>query len=215
MDFKNFFPSITPEQFLIATARKNINFNELDSKILSSILFWKPKRDKELVLSIGAPSSPLISNFIMYDFDEFMFNYCEQQKIKYTRYADDITFSTNIKGILFNIPEIVIGALKTYFQNSIEINSAKTVFTSKKHNRHVTGVTITNNNTLSIGRSKKRNISASIHKFKTVGLSGVEARELQGLVSYASYIEAEFEIRMIKKYGKETLEKLRKYKNIE
>ena len=99
-----------------------------------------------LVLSIGAPSSPLISNFIMYSFDEELVTICLNKKIMYTRYADDITFSTRIKNNLFELPEIISNLLKE-IRKGVEINSKKTIFTSKAHNRHVTGVTLTNSGT--------------------------------------------------------------------
>ena len=41
----------------------------------------------------GAPTSPAITNIIMYDFDERIGAYCSERGIAYTRYCDDMTFS--------------------------------------------------------------------------------------------------------------------------
>ncbi|HCN8126267.1 TPA: RNA-directed DNA polymerase, partial [Escherichia coli] len=53
-----------------------------------------------LVLSVGAPSSPFISNIVMSSFDEEISSFCKENKISYSRYADDLTFSTNERDVL-------------------------------------------------------------------------------------------------------------------
>lgn len=208
MDFKNFFPSITPKLFFSVAKVHGIEFNKEDRLILTGLLFWKPKSTDSLVLSIGAPTSPLISNFVMYTFDQKISDECLNKKITYTRYADDITFSTRIKNTLFELPSF-ISSLLTETVEGISINPDKTVFTSRAHNRHVTGVTLTNEGGLSIGREKKRLISSMIHKSKFSKLSSEEASNLLGLISYAAHIEAEFLDRMIKKYGNEVLQAIK------
>ena len=102
MDFTDFFNSITPKLFFEGCERQKIDLNWVDKETLEKILFWCEKKySKELALSIGAPSSPFISNFVMYSFDEALNGYCKNNGIKYTRYADDLTFSFN-KRINFN-----------------------------------------------------------------------------------------------------------------
>ena len=41
----------------------------------------------------GAPTSPMISNLVMFSFDQYMGKWCEEREICYTRYCDDMTFS--------------------------------------------------------------------------------------------------------------------------
>lgn len=41
----------------------------------------------------GAPSSPAITNILLYAFDEYVGAWCRQRQIAYTRYCDDLTFS--------------------------------------------------------------------------------------------------------------------------
>jgi len=208
MDFENFFPSITPLLFFNAAKKHGIIFNKMDRLTLTGLLFRKPEGTNNLILSIGAPTSPLISNFIMYSFDEHINQICLDKKIVYTRYADDITFSTRIKNSLFELPEIISRLLKEHTK-SIKINSQKTIFTSKAHNRHVTGVTLTNNGGLSIGRERKRIISSMIHKSKFNPITSEEASNLLGLISHATHIEPEFFDRMINKYGKDVINNIK------
>ena len=41
----------------------------------------------------GAPTSPAITNILMYEFDELVGQWCRDRAISYTRYCDDMTFS--------------------------------------------------------------------------------------------------------------------------
>ncbi|WP_232280832.1 reverse transcriptase domain-containing protein [Vibrio sp. 16] len=178
-----------------------------EKRTLTRLLFWNKTKsfNEKLVLSVGAPSSPLVSNIIMYKFDKALSEKCLSSKITYTRYADDLTFSTNQKGILFEVPSIVRNLLGEIFQHRISLNESKTIFTSKAHNRHVTGVTINNEGQLSIGRERKRMISAMVHKYKNDGLSEVDSSYLAGLISFALHIEPTFIERLKVKYGERVL----------
>ncbi|ECJ9431255.1 RNA-directed DNA polymerase, partial [Salmonella enterica] len=184
MDFENFFPSITPRLFFSKLRLANIDLTADDKVLLENILFFKSKRNSNLRLSIGAPSSPLISNFVMYFWDIEVQEICPKIGVNYTRYADDLTFSTNNKDVLFDIPDMLENVLPKYSLGRIRINHEKTVFSSKGHNRHVTGITLTNDNKLSIGRERKRKISAMIHHFINGKLSTDECNKLVGLLAF-------------------------------
>lgn len=200
MDFKNFFPSITPELFFMIATVSGFDFSEIDRAFLESALFFRNTRRSKLRLSIGAPSSPFVSNFIMNRFDQQMADVCIERQISYTRYADDLTFTCNTKGALFEIPAIVDDYLKKYCFKKIRVNSAKTVFSSKKFNRHVTGIVITNDATLSVGRHRKREIASLINSYRYGRLDEEQRLRLKGLISFAHYIEPDFINRMKKKY---------------
>lgn len=208
IDFKNFFNSITPKLLFSLMEKYGFELSENEKTYLSNLLFWKPIRKGPLVLSVGAPSSPLISNFVMSEFDKRLLDECQKNGITYTRYADDLTFSTNKKNILFTMPKIVSEILKSETYGLININHRKTVFSSKAHNRHITGVTLSNQNRLSLGRYKKRLISSMIHKFSHDQLDHKEAMHLHGLLSHASHIEPAFFSRMEKKYGTKVISRL-------
>jgi len=214
MDFQDFFHSISDEFFFEMCMSMGIEFPENDKQTLTQILFWRPSKKSggKLILSIGAPSSPFISNCMMYLFDSALYDECKKQGVTYTRYADDLTFSTNMKGALFALPDLVRSLLATELKGYISINEAKTVFTSKAHNRHVTGVTLTNDNKLSIGRNRKRYISSLIHKYGLGQLPEEEIEHLRGLLAFASDIEPAFIERMEIKYAKSLLDQLRERK---
>lgn len=210
MDFQNFFYSINPELLFLIFKKLNIKTSSEDCYLLTNILFFNPSKKKggKLVLSIGAPSSPFISNSIMYFFDKAIYEFCLDKGITYTRYADDLTFSCQNKDILFAVSTHVKQLLVEHFDGRITINESKTVFSSKSHNRHVTGVTLTNDNQLSIGRKKRRYISSLIHQFSLNQLADEDISYLQGLLAFACHIELNFKQRMIDKYSAEIIAKI-------
>lgn len=210
MDFYNFFNSITPEIFWAEVEKTSHNISKNDKEIINGLIFWNPskKRGGKLLLSVGAPTSPIVSNFVMHDFDTAIDNICKKNDITYTRYADDLTFSTNKKMVLFNIPLVVKKILYLNFGGGILINEQKTIFSSKAHNRHVTGVTITNDQKLSIGRERKKYIYHLLHQFSLGKLSEHDTLHLGGLFSFACHIDHSFEFRVSEKYGPDLVNKL-------
>ncbi|MBT9099076.1 retron St85 family RNA-directed DNA polymerase [Methylovulum psychrotolerans] len=210
MDFRDFFYSITPDLFFAILKKLDIVFSPQDCYLLTQVLFFNPskKTGGKLIMSIGAPSSPFISNSIMFFFDKAIYESCLKKGICYTRYADDLTFSSNKKNALFELPVLVKQLLVEHFCGCITINESKTVFSSKSHNRHVTGITITNDDRLSIGRQRKRYISSLIHKFSLNQLADEDINYLQGLLAFACHIEPNFKQRMIDKYSAETISQI-------
>tara|TARA_R100000687_G_scaffold82523_1_gene82169 strand:+ start:111 stop:1049 length:939 start_codon:yes stop_codon:yes gene_type:complete len=210
MDFKNYFMSISPPVFWEMIRQNSVEIPREERKILERLLFWCPSKrlSGKLVLSVGAPTSPLISNFIAFKFDEMLTEYCDNRDIVYTRYSDDLTFTSRHKGVLFDLPGVVSDCLKESIVGYVSINEAKTVFSSKAHNRHVTGITLTPDNKLSIGRDRKRYISALTHKYCAGRLPKEDISHLQGLLAFAENIEPGFIERLKVKYTKDSVSKL-------
>lgn len=211
MDLKDFFPSIKPSLFFKECSTHGVELSQLDVELLEGFLFWKRRRATRLVLSIGAPSSPIVSNFILYRFDTVITEYCKKLGICYSRYADDLTFSTNEKGVLIKFPARVRKTLNHLYDGQIKVNLKKTVLSSKAHNRHVTGITLSNEGKLSVGRETKRKLSASIHHFIKQKLTVEEILKLKGDLAHTVFIEPIFLDRMIKKYGSNAINELKHF----
>lgn len=211
MDFSNFFESITPEILIERLKEAQINLTEEELFLFEHVFFWRKSRKGSLRLSVGAPSSPFISNTVMFSFDKKIEENCQRQGVVYTRYADDMAFSTNKKDTLKDVEKLVYKTLKECFGRAIKVNRKKTVFTSKKFNRHITGVTITNENELSIGRGKKRLLHSKVHHFSKGILTDEEALQLKGELGFAKHIEPLFIEKLELKYGNEIIDKLKKF----
>lgn len=203
MDFSDFFPSIGPNDLIQHVRKYKGKVSREDAYALKKLFFWARKKDPGHVhrLSIGAPSSPFISNTLLYDFDCKIVEECSRLGITYTRYADDLTFTTNNRGVLFGVPALVESICKAVEYPSLKVNSEKTVFSSKKNNRHVTGLVLTNDNKISLGHEKKRYIRSLIYRYSLGGMSNDEVLSLKGMLAFARHMEPSFFQAAIRKYG--------------
>lgn len=210
LDFKDFFPSIMGRDFL-AYARENLRFclKETDFEVLMRILFWRPKGQTELRLSIGAPSSPYLSNAMMFGFDRQISSFCDELRVKYTRYADDMTFSMDEKQLRGQVLAIVLQVLQGLPFPRLQINTRKTVFGSKAHRRMVTGLILANDGSISLGRERKRYIRAQLDYMMRGKLKDADRAHVRGMLAFARDVEPEFVKRMIRKYGPELIDHIK------
>lgn len=201
MDFKDFFHSIKPNDFYRHYKLHCGALAPQEAITFSKLFFWKKKGDPSLKLSIGAPSSPFLSNTLMYSFDVMLAEVCAKSGVTYTRYADDLTLTTNTKNVLFSFPEIVDDICRKIDYPSLTINKEKTVFSSRANNRHITGITINNDGRISLGRDRKRQIRSEIFNFLNGRLSLDEKSSLRGRLAFVRHTEPAFFLSLIKKYG--------------
>lgn len=200
-DFSNFFGSITESDLV-----KHFSYvlcGKLSVQSINDIARVSCVRDRvttRLVLSIGAPSSPVLSNSIMYYFDLAMDSWCLERNIVYSRYADDLTFSTNYKGATSEVEKFILDTLEVIPYPRLQLNHEKTVHASKKKQRRITGLIISNDNQVSLGRDKKRLISAMIHRYIHHELDEKSIFHLQGLMGFAQDVEPLFVAKMRGKY---------------
>jgi RNA-directed DNA polymerase len=210
LDFMNFFPSIKStdfEKFMRSNPLATVWTDE-EIGYLSKIFFWRKKRNNVPQLSIGAPSSPLLSNILLFNFDLKMEALCAGWGVTYTRYADDLSFSTNEPGVLSQMQSKVAEVCKQTRPPRLKLNETKTVHASKKGLRRVTGLVLTNDGRVSMGREKKREISAGFHRYVLGMLNEQEILELGGTISFAKSVEPVFLQRLARKYGAAALNHL-------
>lgn len=207
MDFKDFFHSIQKSDFQKCAKETNQlkELSESDIKTIAEIIF------KDSHLAQGAVTSPAVSNIICHKLDKEISALCETNEVAYTRYADDLTFSCSNKNTLFKIEKSVREIIKNIeYPHSIEINTEKTVHTSQKRRVIRTGLKITNNGEISIGREKKRRIRSEIHKWEK--LSDSDKKKLAGMLSFCKGVEPRFINSLYLKYGYSAIAKAISYK---
>lgn len=209
LDFKDFFPSITSNDLVKhLSVHLGNSLGTQDIQDIARISCIRLPGKNDLCLSVGAPSSPVLSNSIMFSFDTEVFDWCDKNGITYTRYADDLTFSTSTKNISSDIEPFVRGIAQKLAYPSLSLNSKKTTHLSKKHQRRITGIIINNEGNISLGRNRKREISALIHKFTLGILPEPEIFRLQGLLGFAKDVEPLFVARMRGKYTSKLIEEV-------
>lgn len=209
LDFTDFFHSITVahfERFMNETSPNR--FDEIDLHYLTRILFWNMDRTGALVLSIGAPSSPTVSNIIMHAFDTRVAEFCRTSDIVYTRYADDLSFSADKRTALERARGEVERVCRQLPYPLLRIHQDKTVYASKAGSRRVTGLVLANEGGVSLGHRRKRELRAAVHHFKLGKLKTEEASSLAGMLAFVYSVEPQFLQTLTRRYGKDTVRKL-------
>jgi RNA-directed DNA polymerase len=208
LDFERFFPSITVMAWRKFVEDKFPSWNKVDLAFSEHVLFFGNRIPVPMFLSIGAPTSPMISNALMYEFDCELAKYCADRGLTYTRYADDITISTNEFLDQAETIRHVISVLAALKYPRVRLNATKTHLYSKRHNRTVTGLVLANDGSVSLGRQRKREISALIHRFGVGILPAVEVPRLRGLIAFAMDAEPSFVRRLRAKYGSVLIDRI-------
>lgn len=169
LDLKNFFPAI--------------NFGRVRGLFLSFPFYFNPKIATLLAqictsdnqLPQGAPTSPIISNFICLRLDKEISRFAKINKCTYTRYADDITISTFLRCFPVNIAQIEnydskqrltlsSGLRDIIIANGFEINSRKTRLANHLQHQEVTGLTV--NRKLNVNKKMLRSVKSMLHAWE-------------------------------------------------
>jgi len=132
----------------------------------------------------GAPTSPIVSNMICARMDSELRKFAKEFKCTYTRYADDITFSTTLRHFPPEVAlEIDINSSKALLgerlveiiqSNGFEINEEKSRLQRKGNHQEVTGLTV--NQFPNVKRSFVREISSMLHAWNKFGLDSAERK---------------------------------------
>jgi hypothetical protein len=209
-DFSNFFPSIKANDIYLHI-QKHLKHVYGDDEIaaMCRFLLWQSKPRTPLELCIGAP---FISNTLMYEFDLAVENFVTPLDILYTRYADDLSFSTNNQNILKEVMPFLRITLRELQYPTIFINDKKTIFTSKKRRRTVTGLVLANQGYVSLGRQRKREIHAMVHRFSLKRLDAAMSQRLCGLLAFVEDVEPTFLLSLRAKYSNETIDAIRRFR---
>ena len=211
MDFKDFFLSLKARDFRAFLMRMNSNLDGVEIDALCRILFWMPKGTSDLCLSIGAPTSPMLSNILMMKFDRRISAFCDTHNATYTRYADDLTFSADQFRTLELVEQTVLNVSRRSVGLALSVNPDKTVRVSRKDSRRVTGLVLTNDGKVSLGREEKRRIRVQMHYFVTDRLKTEQILQLRGMLAYVHSVEPSFMSRLNKKYGAEAVRRCIKW----
>ena len=149
----------------------------------------------------------------LFELDRRLSEICKSNSVTYSRYADDLYFSTNMPNVLENILNALKQEIITIRHPKLLINHEKTVFTSRKRLRKITGITITSTNRLSIGRKRKRLIKSMVYEYINGTLSPNKVSYLKGIIAYIRSIEPSFIDTLEKKYGREVILEIRGVKH--
>lgn len=128
-DLQDFYPNISPKHIVNAILR--LGYSHHYAHWIAKLTTWKHQVPQ------GAPTSGHIANIVFLQTDEKLIELCERYDITYTRYVDDLTFSSP-QNFEAKIPEI----LNIIMTGGFKINRRKTKFSAKQN---ITGIEVFNN----------------------------------------------------------------------
>lgn len=166
LDLENFFPSITFGRVQAVLQLKPISAKPNIAQMITKLCCY------EGVLPQGAPSSPVLSNLICQRLDRRIESLVKGYEIAYTRYADDLTFSSDKpfeNGFLNRLDEIIKA-------EGFIINLEKVRLQLKNNRQEVTGLTV--NEKVNVPQQFIREIRAMLHNWGTLGYESAQAKFL-------------------------------------
>ena len=144
----------------------------------------------------GAPTSPAITNILMYKFDETVGTWCQERGIAYTRYCDDMTFSGD-----FDPAEAIWFDRQELRKMGFLLNEQKTRIQRSGQQQTVTGIVV--NEKMSIPADYRRKLRQELYYCRKFGIQehlqkmGLEISEdayrmqLMGRVNYVLQLSPE------------------------
>jgi len=149
----------------------SIRYSTVKDKVFPAEIYAEPLRILLTMLCYhkdalpqGAPSSPAITNIILYAFDEQIGQWCRDQGIAYTRYCDDMTFSGD-----FDPAEVVRFVRLELKKMGFLLNEQKTKVQRPGQQQTVTGIVV--NEKLSIPAAYRRKLRQELYYCRKFGIS--------------------------------------------
>lgn len=155
IDIADFYPSIKRELVKNIFLRAPFHFSEELAEHLTFLTTYKGH------LPTGAPTSPTLSNLLLYTIDEEIKSLSDELGITYTRYADDLSFSSDKQMVWTTFQNKLFALL---LSRSFTINWKKTRFKKHTQRQGVTGLIV--NEKVNIDRRYIRKLRAINHSLK-------------------------------------------------
>ena len=175
MDFENFFPSISIAR--VNRVFQVAGYNPRAASILAHLCCRKGR------LPQGAPSSPKLANLACHQIDRRLMGGASSLGLKYSRYADDLSFSCNDPCLLVRAKPFIA---RIVGESGFRLNDRKTRIAGPSRARKVTGLVISGDS-VGIGRQKLRRLRAEVHAFH-LGRAG-SLVVLQGKLDHVSDVD--------------------------
>jgi hypothetical protein len=175
-DLADFFPTINFGRVRGLFGAKPFSYPPKVASMLAHICCYEGR------LPQGAPTSPIISNLICRGLDKQFRAMAKDHGVRYSRYADDITFSTNdaafpveiVKNPYTRPPELGTLVRQLIVDNGFSINEKKTRLQTRYQRQEVTGLVV--NSRPNVPRAYVRNLRAALHDWKVNGEDAAQAR---------------------------------------
>lgn len=182
LDIKNFFNSIVEDE-IIAIFNNCLNgIYKNISRELAKICTFKG------YLPVGAVTSPFLSNLVFERADEKIIEFCKNRNLCYTRYADDLTFSSEK---YLRIEDIEPEISKIIDKYGFKLNSKKSRLNFKGKRMMITGLVL-NSGKITVGRKFKRDVRGMIHNYFIKNNKNINLNEMLGKIAFLRGVEPSY-----------------------
>ncbi|MBC2116769.1 retron Ec67 family RNA-directed DNA polymerase/endonuclease [Listeria booriae] len=140
----------------------------------------------------GAPSSPIITNLICNILDIRLLKISKKYRVNYTRYADDLTFSTNDRSFSDKYMKFLVEISLEIKHAGFMINNKKTRLQLKDSRQEVTGLIV--NKKVNVKKEyykKTRAMADNLYRHKTFDIDGKPGtiNKLEGRFSFINQLD--------------------------
>lgn len=165
IDIKDFFPTIHFGRIFGLFKAKPFAFSDRVARHLANLVCHQSK------LPQGAPTSPVLANMICYQLDKDLWKLCGSLNVRYTRYADDLTFSVRKKYLPNAFVDQHGMAAKTICEKienyGFNINHEKTRVKHVRDRQSVTGLVV--NQKVNVDRRYINRIRGALNAWEKYG----------------------------------------------
>jgi len=187
IDLQNFFPTITYKQ--VRKVFEGLGYPYSVAQALANLCTLKGR------LPQGAPTSPVVSNLVCRRMDRRFGGLAEKMQFSYSRYADDLIFSSNDR----NFPRLVPLFREIIQSEGFTMNEKKLAVMKKGGRQMVTGIVV--NEKPNVPKEQIRQLRAAAHRYQPEGGKPVElpsrkknadpVHVLQGRISFVNMVSPE------------------------
>ena len=221
IDLEDFFPSI--KQWRVAEIFRSIGYSEKFSLVLSHLCTvckfhkrFKPRSSDDpdaseflymptsyRFLPQGGPASPYLSNLAFYRADIDIKTVCDTFGVTYTRYADDLTFSTDRQQ--FPIKKFIRKVFGIIFKHHFRVNKKKTKVLRPHMQQRVCGIVV--NESVHVPRKYHNRIRGMLHRAENYDFDTSEEMndyrmKLKGMIAFVNGVQPEKADRYISRFQK-------------
>ena len=144
-DLKDFFPSISKSRVWATLKCPPFNFNDTIADAIAGLCSTEVYVNGETVrvLPQGSPCSPILTNIVCRPLDRRLYHLARKYNLRYSRYADDITFSGN-RNVFHQGGEFRTELEEIIAKQHFIFNDKKTRLQKKSQRQEVTGLIVSN-----------------------------------------------------------------------
>lgn len=198
LDIKDFFPTVTLRR--VKGMFRAAGYREQVAILLALLCTEAPRRVTEFdgttyylalgerCLPQGAPTSPGITNAICLAMDRRLTGLAEKHGWRYTRYADDITFSLPADADGEAAISTMLGTTRAILESEgFAMHPDKTRVCRQGARQKVTGLVVNGDGAPRVPRNKRRMLRAAVHNLEQ-GRALPEDESVESLRGWAAYI---------------------------